>query len=131
MTYGDGLGDIDIARAIAFHRAHGRLATVTAVHPPPRFGGLRLKGDDVVTFTDAPIEGRINGGFFVLQPSVIDLIEDDSTRFEQGPLQHLAKEGQLKAFEHDGFWLPMDTMREKIALNGLWESGAAPWKLWA
>ena len=131
MTYGDGLGDIDIARSVSFHRALGRLATVTAVHPPPRFGGLRLKGDDVATFTDAPIEGRINGGFFVLQPSVVDLIEDDSTRFEQGPLQHLAKEGQLKAFEHDGFWLPMDTMREKLALNGLWESGAAPWKLWA
>ncbi|HTW70842.1 MAG TPA: glucose-1-phosphate cytidylyltransferase [Acetobacteraceae bacterium] len=130
MTYGDGVGDIDIARAIAFHRDHGRLATVTAVRPPPRFGGLRLKGGDVVTFTDAPTQGWINGGFFVLQPAVLDLIEGDGTRFEQGPLQRLVTEGQLKAFSHDGFWHPMDTMRDKIALNALWESGAAPWKLW-
>jgi glucose-1-phosphate cytidylyltransferase len=130
MTYGDGLGDIDIARSIAFHRAHGRLATVTAVRPPPRFGGLRLAGDVVSTFTDTPVEGWINGGFFVLQPAVLEMIADDTTVFEQGPLQRLANTGQLKAFSHDGFWQPMDTMREKIALDALWRSGAAPWKLW-
>ena len=130
MTYGDGLGDIDIARAIAFHRAHGRLATVTAVRPPPRFGGLRLAGDVVTRFTDAPSEGWINGGFFVLSPGVLDLIEGDATVFEQEPLSRLAQDGQLAAFPHDGFWQPMDTLREKLALNALWNSGAAPWKLW-
>jgi glucose-1-phosphate cytidylyltransferase len=131
MTYGDGLGDIDIARSIAFHCAHGLLATVTAVRPPPRFGGLRVAGDVVSTFTNAPIEGWINGGFFVLQPGVLDLIAGDATVFEEGPLQRLARDGQLKAFSHDGFWQPMDTMREKLALNALWQSGAAPWKIWA
>ena len=130
MTYGDGLGDIDIARAVAFHRAHGRLATVTAVRPPPRFGGLRLAGDVVTSFTDAPGEGWINGGFFVLSPGVLDLIEGDSTVFEQEPLQRLARDGQLAAFRHDGFWQPMDTLREKVLLNALWATGAAPWKLW-
>jgi glucose-1-phosphate cytidylyltransferase len=130
MTYGDGLGDIDIARAIEFHRAHGRLATVTAVRPPPRFGGLRLAGDIVSSFTDAPSEGWINGGFFVLSPGVLDLIEGDATVFERGPLQRLAQDGQLAAFSHDGFWQPMDTLREKLALNALWDTGAAPWKLW-
>jgi glucose-1-phosphate cytidylyltransferase len=130
MTYGDGLGDIDIARSIAFHRAHGRLATVTAVRPPPRFGGLRLAGDVVTSFTDAPIEGWINGGFFVLSPGVLDLIEGDATVFEREPLQGLARDGQLAAFTHGGFWQPMDTLREKLALNALWDSGAAPWKLW-
>jgi glucose-1-phosphate cytidylyltransferase len=132
MTYGDGLGDIDIARLIEFHCAHGLLATVTAVRPPPRFGGLRVAGDVVSTFTtNAPIEGWINGGFFVLQPCVLDLIAGDATVFEQEPLQRLARDGQLKAFSHDGFWQPMDTMREKLALNALWQSGAAPWKMWA
>jgi glucose-1-phosphate cytidylyltransferase len=130
MTYGDGVGDIDIACAVAFHHAHGRLATVTAVRPPPRFGGLRLRGDDVAAFTEAPAEGWINGGFFVLQPRVLDLIEGDATVFENEPLQCLTRDGQLKAFTHHGFWRPMDTMREKIVLNALWESGAAPWKLW-
>ncbi|HEX4369458.1 MAG TPA: glucose-1-phosphate cytidylyltransferase [Rhodopila sp.] len=130
MTYGDGLGDIDIARSIAFHRAQGRLATVTAVRPPPRFGGLRLDGDAVATFTDAPVEGWINGGFFVLQPNVLDLIAGDATVFEREPLQTLAGDRQLTAFTHHGFWQPMDTLREKIALNALWDSGAAPWKLW-
>ena len=131
MTYGDGLGDIDIARAIAFHNAHGRLATVTAVRPPPRFGGLHLDGDVVTTFSDAPSEGWINGGFFVLDPRVLRRIGGDATVFEQEPLQTLANDRQLKAFAHDGFWQPMDTLREKIALNTLWDSGAAPWKLWA
>ena len=130
MTYGDGLGDIDIARAVAFHRAHGRLATITAVRPPPRFGGLRIAGDVVTSFTDAPSEGWINGGFFVLSPGVLDLIEGDTTVFEREPLQHLARDGQLQAFSHDGFWQPMDTLREKLALNALWDTGAAPWKLW-
>ena len=130
MTYGDGLGDIDIAGSIAFHRTGGRLATVTAVRPPPRFGGLRLDGDIVSTFTDAPTEGWINGGFFVLQPEVLDLIAGDTTVFEREPLQGLAERGQLGAFSHNGFWQPMDTLREKIILNTLWDSGAAPWKLW-
>lgn len=130
MTYGDGLGDIDIARSVAFHQSHGRLATVTAVHPPPRFGGLRISGDLVTEFTDAPIEGRINGGFFVLSPSALDLIDGDATKFEGGPLQQLAAAGQLCAYVHDGFWQPMDTQRERLALNALWETGHAPWKLW-
>jgi glucose-1-phosphate cytidylyltransferase len=130
MTYGDGLGDIDIARAVAFHRKHGRLATITAVRPPPRFGGLRISGDAVTSFTDAPSEGWINGGFFVLSPGVLDLIEGDTTVFEREPLQRLARDGQLQAFSHDGFWQPMDTLREKLALNALWDTGAAPWKLW-
>ena len=130
LTYGDGLGDIDIARAVAFHRSHGRLATVTAVRPPPRFGGLRLAGDVVTDFTDAPGEGWINGGFFVLSPRVLDLIAGDATVFEQEPLQGLARDGQLAAFSHDGFWQPMDTLREKVLLNALWDKGAAPWKLW-
>jgi glucose-1-phosphate cytidylyltransferase len=130
MTYGDGLGDVDIAGEIAFHRAHGKLATVTAVRPPPRFGGLRLAGDAVTEFTDAPAEGWINGGFFVLSRAVLDLIAGDATRFEGAPLQHLAQDGQLAAFTHTGFWQPMDTLREKIALNALWDGGQAPWKLW-
>jgi glucose-1-phosphate cytidylyltransferase len=130
MTYGDGLADIDIAQELDFHRTHGRLATVAAVRPPPRFGGLRLTGDLVNTFTEAPTDGRINGGFFILSPEVLDLIEGDTTVFEQAPLQRLAQEGQLAAFIHDGFWQPMDTPREKLALNALWRSGRAPWKLW-
>jgi glucose-1-phosphate cytidylyltransferase len=131
MTYGDGLGDIDIAAAIAFHRSHGRLATVTAVRPPPRFGGLRLDGDRVASFSDAPLDGWINGGFFVLSPKVLDLIDGDATVFEQAPVQRLVAAGQLAAFRHDGFWQPMDTIREKHLLNRLWDEGAAPWKLWA
>jgi glucose-1-phosphate cytidylyltransferase len=130
MTYGDGLGDIDIAASIAFHRAHGRLATVTAVRPPPRFGGLRLAGDAVASFTDSPIEGWINGGFFVLSRQVLDLIDGDATVFEREPLQRLTRDDQLAAFRHNGFWQPMDTLRKKIILKSLWDSGAAPWKLW-
>lgn len=130
MTYGDGLGDIDIAGLIAFHAAHGRLATVTAVRPPPRFGGLQLDGEIVSAFTNNPVDGRINGGFFVLSTRVLDLIAGDATVFEGEPLQRLAQDRQLAAFAHDGFWQPMDTMREKLALNELWESGRAPWKLW-
>lgn len=130
MTYGDGLGDIDIARSIAFHRAHGRLATVTSVRPPPRFGGLKVEDDLVATFTDTPLEGRINGGFFVLSPGVLDLIDGDATVFEREPLQRLVHNGQLAAFPHDGFWQPMDTSRDKLVLNALWDAGRAPWKLW-
>jgi glucose-1-phosphate cytidylyltransferase len=107
------------------------MATVTAVRPPPRFGGLRLEGDRVASFTDAPIEGWINGGFFVLEPGVLDLITGDATVFEREPLQTLARDHQLGAFSHHGFWQPMDTMREKLLLNRLWDSGQAPWKLWA
>jgi glucose-1-phosphate cytidylyltransferase len=130
MTYGDGLGDIDIAGLIAFHRTHGRLATVTAVRPPPRFGGLQLAGDLVSSFTDTPLDGRINGGFFVLSPRVIDLIDGDETVFEREPLQRLVHNEQLAAFSHDGFWQPMDTLRDKLVLNALWDTGRAPWKLW-
>jgi glucose-1-phosphate cytidylyltransferase len=130
MTYGDGIGNVDIAASIEFHRSHGRLATVTAVRPPPRFGGLRLAGDVVSAFTDTPIEGWINGGFFVLSPAVLDLIEGDATVFERKPVRRLTADGQLMAFRHDGFWQPMDTLREKLALNAIWDTGEAPWKIW-
>jgi glucose-1-phosphate cytidylyltransferase len=131
MTYGDGVGDIDIARSLTFHREQGRLATVTAVRPPPRFGGLRLDGNAVSNFNEARVEGWINGGFFVLSPSVLNMIEGDATVFEREPLERLAHDGQLSAFVHDGFWQPMDTFREKLLLDGLWDSARAPWKLWS
>ena len=130
MTYGDGLGDIDIRALLRFHRSHGRLATVTAVRPPARFGGLEFEGDCVVRFLEKPQigEGWINGGFMVLEPKVIDFIDGDQTVFEQGPLQRLAAAGQLMAYRHEGFWQPMDTLREKHLLEKLWQSGKAPWR---
>lgn len=132
MTYGDGVGDIDIAAEIAFHRQHGLKATMCAVAPPGRFGAVRMEGDLVNSFTEKPRgdEQRINGGFFVLDPSVLDLIENDGTIWEGEPLEWLAANHQLAAFRHDGFWQPMDTLREKIQLEALWKSGKAPWKLW-
>jgi glucose-1-phosphate cytidylyltransferase len=132
FTYGDGLADVDIAGGIAFHRAHGKLATVTAVQPPGRYGALALDGERVNGFTEKPRGdgGRINGGFFVLSPKVLAQIEGDQTSWEQGPLERLAAGGELMAFEHDGFWQPMDTLREKNHLEDLWRSGAAPWKRW-
>ena len=132
MTYGDGLSDRDISAAITFHREHGRLATVTAVKPPGRFGALELEGQTVTGFMEKPTgdEGLINGGFFVLDPRCLDLIEGDDTRWEDEPLTRLAAEDQLRAYEHHGFWQPMDTVRERDLLENLWASGGALWKTW-
>jgi glucose-1-phosphate cytidylyltransferase len=132
MTYGDGVGNIDIKKLVEFHRSHGKKATVTAVHPPARFGDLALQGDQVRAFAEKPQtgEGWINGGFFVLEPSVLDYIENDETSFEREPLERLTAEGNLMAFRHTGFWQPMDTLREKDLLETLWQSGNAPWKIW-
>ncbi|MCL2641362.1 MAG: glucose-1-phosphate cytidylyltransferase [Phycisphaerales bacterium] len=131
MSYGDGVGNIDISTLVAFHREHGRLATVTAVRPPARFGALVLDGDHVTCFSEKSQadEGWINGGFMVLEPQVLDYIDDDQTIFERQPLERLATEGQLTAYKHHGFWQPMDTLREKQLLENLWQSGNAPWKM--
>jgi glucose-1-phosphate cytidylyltransferase len=132
MTYGDGVGNIDIKALLAFHRAHGKLATITAVRPPSRFGGLLFDGDRIKTFSEKPQigEGWINGGYMVLEQGVMDYIEGDQTVFEREPLENLAKAGQLMAWRHEGFWQPMDTLREKQMLESLWQSGKAPWKIW-
>jgi len=132
MTYGDGVANINIQKLVAFHRRHGRLATVTAVRPPSRFGGLSFKDDCVIKFVEKPQigEGWINGGFFVLESGVLDYIEGDETIFEQKPLERLAEDGQLIAYHHDGFWQCMDTLRDVQLLSSLWESGNAPWKIW-
>ena len=132
MTYGDGVGSIDITALIAFHRDHGKLATMTAVQPPGRFGALEIVGNDVKSFLEKPQgDGSwINGGFFVLNSQVLRLIDSDNTFWEREPLESLAKNGQLKAFFHDGFWRPMDTMRDKNVLEELWGEGKAPWKIW-
>lgn len=131
-TYGDGLANIDVSRVLEFHRSHGKLATVTAVRPPARFGGLHFEGDQVIDFLEKPQtgEGWINGGFFILEPEVFDYIEGDQTIWERDPLERLARDGQLHAFRHEGFFQPMDTLREKKLLETLWESGNAPWKVW-
>ena len=132
MTYGDGLSDIDISAEIAFHRSHQKKATVAAVTPPGRYGALEIQGTDVINFTEKPRgDGDlINGGFFVLSKSCIDLIEGDDTSWEQGPLNTLSQDEQIAAFVHNGFWQPMDTLREKNLLEKLWASGNAPWKKW-
>ncbi len=132
VTYGDGLSDVNISELVTFHRAHGRIATVTAVRPPARFGGLLLNGDQVTDFSEKPQtgEGWINGGFFVFEPAVFDYIASEQTSLEREPLDRLAADGQLMAFSHKGFWQPMDTMRERQLLDSLWESGKAPWKIW-
>ena len=132
FTYGDGLADIKLDRLIAFHKAEGRLATLTATRPPERFGVLEVEQHVVRHFREKPQgEGAwINGGFFVLSPRAIDYIEDDSTMWEKGPLERLAAEGQLGAYFHEGFWQPMDTLRDRNHLEGLWRSGSAPWKVW-
>jgi glucose-1-phosphate cytidylyltransferase len=133
FTYGDGLADVDVAAGIAYHRAHGKLATVTAVQPPGRYGALRLAGERVDAFNEKPVAdggGSINGGFFVLNPAVIDLIEGDASPWESVALETLAAQGQLMAYQHTGFWQPMDTLREKNLLEELWQSGHAPWKKW-
>ena len=132
LTYGDGVGDIDISKLIAYHKTNNSLATVTAVHPPGRFGALDIKNGKVTTFIEKPKGdgGRTNGGFFVLSPKVIDFIEDDSIVWEKEPVEALAKKGEMSAFEHDGFWLPMDTLRDKNHLEELWQTQQAPWKIW-
>lgn len=133
FTYGDGVGDVDIGALIAFHRQEGAQATLTAAAPPGRFGALNLDGGRVRSFQEKPHgDGAfINAGFFVLEPSVIDLIDGDQTSWEREPLERLAQEGQLRAWHHDGFWQPMDTLRDKIQLENMWEAGSAPWKSWA
>ena len=132
FTYGDGVSDLDIAASIRFHRSHGKLATITAVQPPGRYGALQMAGESVRGFTEKPRGdgGLINGGFFVLSPRCLERITDDSTAWEVGPMSGLAADGQLMAFEHAGFWQPMDTLREKNLLEDLWSSGRAPWKMW-
>ena len=132
FTYGDGVSDIDITTKIAFHKAKGKLATVTAVQPPGRYGALEITGHEVKGFCEKPSGdgGLINGGFFVLSPKVIDLIESDQTIWEEEPLQKLAAMGEMTAYVHNGFWQPMDTLREKNLLEDLWQSGKAPWKIW-
>ena len=132
FTYGDGLADIDLTAEIAFHKTHGKLSTVTAVQPPGRYGALTVEGNRVSGFTKKPRGdgGRINGGFFVLSPKVLPLIAGDETSWEAGPLEQLAANDELMAFEHDGFWQPMDTLRDKNHLEALWQSGGAPWKQW-
>lgn len=132
VTYGDGVGNVDIRSLVAFHRAHRRLATVTAVRPPARFGGLDLEGIEVRVFSEKPQagEGWINGGFYVFEPGVFDYLSSDRTMLERKPLEELAANKQLMAFCHSGFWQPMDTLREKQLLETLWASGKAPWKTW-
>jgi len=132
FTYGDGVADIDISAELAFHRNHGKLATVAAVQPPGRFGSLELKGDMVSAFVEKPLGdgGFINGGFFVLSPKVLDLIDSDQTIFEGPVLGELIARDQLAAFQHTGFWRPMDTLRDKTVLEDLWTGGNAPWKTW-
>lgn len=133
FTYGDGVSDLDISTEIAFHKQHGKLATVTAVQPPGRYGALQLDGNNVKGFSEKPRGdgGLINGGFFILSPRCIDLVDSDKCSWEGAPLTRLAADGQLMAFEHKGFWQPMDTLREKNMLEELWASGKAPWKVWA
>jgi glucose-1-phosphate cytidylyltransferase len=134
FTYGDGVADIDIGKLLAFHREHGLQATLTATYPPGRFGALDIHGDNrVASFMEKPKGdgGMINGGFFVLSPKVIDLIDGDESVWERQPLERLASSGQLAAYPHEGFWQPMDTLRDKILLEDLWASGKAPWKSWA
>jgi glucose-1-phosphate cytidylyltransferase len=132
MTYGDGVADLDVRKVIDFHRSHGKLCTVTVVRPAARFGTVVLDGTDVVEFAEkSPAhEGWINGGYFVLEREVLDLIDDDSVAWEGAPMERLARAGQMAAFRHDGFWHPMDTLRDKRFLNELWMSGSAPWKIW-
>ncbi|OYU98834.1 MAG: glucose-1-phosphate cytidylyltransferase [Burkholderiales bacterium PBB5] len=133
FTYGDGVGDIDIGASIAFHRAHGKAATLTATLPPGRFGALEIAGRQVKSFREKPKGdgAMINGGFFVLSPKVLRYLDGDATIWEQEPLQRLAEDGELMAWEHEGFWQPMDTLRDKQHLENLWASGKAPWKTWS
>jgi len=132
FTYGDGVSDVDITATIAFHRSHGKDATLTATYPPARFGALAIQSNQVRSFKEKPKgDGAfINGGFFVLSPKVLSYLKDDSTIWEQQPLMQLAADGQLMAYQHQGFWQPMDTLHDKMTLENLWASGQAPWKTW-
>lgn len=132
LTWGDGVSDINLHDLLAFHRSHGKLATLTAVRPPARFGHLDLDGNQIYEFSEKPQtkEGWINGAFFVLEPEIFDYIDGDDTQWEKSPLEKLAKDGQLMAYKHDGFWQCMDTLRDKNRLESLWASGNAPWKTW-
>ena len=132
FTYGDGVGDVDITGLIAFHKREGRLATLTGVQPPGRYGSLAIEDSRVASFQEKPVGdgGWINGGFFVLEPKVVDYIEGDSTIWERKPMERLAHEGQMGVYKHTGYWQPMDTLREKQQLEEYWASGKAPWKIW-
>ncbi len=132
LTWGDGVSNVDLRKLLAFHRSHGKLATLTAVRPPARFGHLDLDGDRVLEFSEKPQtkEGWINGAYFVLEPGIFEYIEGDDTQWERGPLERLAKDGQLMAYRHEDFWQCMDTLRDKRLLEELWQSGKAPWKIW-
>jgi glucose-1-phosphate cytidylyltransferase len=133
LTWGDGVSDVDLHRLLEFHRSHGRLATMTAVRPPARFGHMLLDGPLVTEFSEKPQarEGWINGAFFVLEPAVMDYIDGDMTHWEREPLERLAAEGQLMAYRHESFWQCMDTLRDKVLLDAMWASGEAPWKTWS
>ncbi len=132
VTWGDGVATVDLDELLAFHRRHGKICTLTAVHPPARYGHLEINGDQITEFTEKPqaAEGWINGAFFVMEPEIVDYIDNDDTLFEREPLERLAAEGQLMAYKHSDFWACMDTVRDKVMLERLWESGEAPWKVW-
>lgn len=133
FTYGDGVGDVDISASIEFHKKHGKYATLVSMYPPGRFGAIDIKNGQVKSFSEKPKGdgAMINGGFFVLSPKVLNYVKDDGTIWEKEPLGELANENQLMAYEHHGFWQPMDTLRDKMSLEELWESGKAPWKIWS
>lgn len=132
LTYGDGVSNVDLHKLLAFHRSHGKLATLTAVRPVARFGQIEIRGGQVVEFAEKPQtkEGWINGGFFVLEPGIFDYIEGDATFWEKEPLERLSNDGQLMAYQHDSFWQCMDTLRDKVNLEALWQTGNPPWKTW-
>jgi glucose-1-phosphate cytidylyltransferase len=132
LTYGDGVADVDIRAVIAFHRQHGRLATVTAVRPPARFGGLVIEDNQVIEFKEKPQTGEswINGGFFVFEPGIFDYLKGDATVLEEEPLENLSRDGQLMAFQHYGFWHCMDTLRDRNSLEKMWQTNQAAWKVW-
>lgn len=132
LTWGDGISNVDIPKLVEFHRSHGRLATVTAVRPPARYGHMKFDGDKVMAFEEKPqtAEGWINGAFFVLEPEVFEYIDGDQTMFEHAPMERLAKDGELMAYRHNGFWACVDTLRDKMRLQDMWESGERPWALW-
>jgi len=132
LTWGDGVSDIDLTNLLSFHRSHGKLATITAVRPPARYGYMTFDGDRVAQFNEKPQigEGWINGAFFVLEPKIFDYLDDDTTQWEKEPLERLARDGELMAYRHESFWQCMDTLREKYILEKLWENNEAPWKVW-